>query len=326
MTMQGLFVAACPDEALRFFSFLAGRVHPARSRAAPADHVRHRGERDLSERELPHLSGWRDSAPVRTGNGAWQQSQLDVYGAVLDAAYTLRDELTGLDRATRSFLIAAVDAAATRWPDDDQGIWEMRGPARAYLHSKLMCWVAVDLGLALRELPEPDEERVATWMDAATRSEAILSQGWSDDAGSFTQSFGSGALDASGLLLAIVGFLAIDDPRLLATIDAIERKLSDERGLLFRYRGNDGLDGEEGTFLLCTFWLAHALAVTGQPARAHTVLNRATRYATDLGLLPNRSTPPPVNCSGTSRRPSAISDSSPQHTLSPKRNGRSRRA
>ena len=287
MTMQGLFVAACPEEAVRFFSFLATAASTQLDRGL---HLQIMfgigGERDLSERELPHLSGWRDSAPVRTGNGAWQQSQLDVYGAVLDAAYTLRDELTGLDPATRAFLIAAVDAAAARWQDDDQGIWEMRGPARAYLHSKLMSWVAVDRGLALRELLEPGAERAASWADAREAiRDAILTEGWSDEAGAFTQSFGSDGFDASGLLLAIVGFLAVDDPRLLATIDAIEQSLSDERGLLFRYRGDDGLDGQEGTFLLCTFWLAHALAVTGQLARARTVLDRAARYATDLGLF-----------------------------------------
>ena len=209
MTMQGLFVAACPDEAVRFFSFLATAASTQLDRGL---HLQIMfgvgGERDLSERELPHLSGWRDSGPVRTGNGAWQQSQLDVYGAVLDAAYTLRDELAGLDGATRAFLVAAVDAAATRWQDDDQGIWEMRGPARAYLHSKLMCWVAVDRGLALRELLEPAEERVAAWADARDAiRDAILTRGWSDGAGAFTQSFGSTELDASGLLLAIVGFL-----------------------------------------------------------------------------------------------------------------------
>ena len=163
MTMQGPFVAACPDEAVRCFSFLATAASTQLDRGL---HLQIRfgigRERDLSERELPHLSGWRGSAPVRTGNGAWQQSQLDVYGAVLDAAHTLRDELTSVDPDTRVFLIAAVDAAASRWPEDDQGVWEIRGPARAYLHSKLMCWVAVDRGLALRELLEPGAERTST--------------------------------------------------------------------------------------------------------------------------------------------------------------------
>jgi alpha,alpha-trehalase len=191
-----------------------------------------------------------------------------------------------LDAATRAFLIAAVDAAAARWQDDDQGIWEMRGRARAYLHSKLMCWVAVERGLALRDLLEPGEEREASWADARNAiRDAILTRGWSDRAGAFTQSFGSDELDSSALLLAIVGFLAANDPRLLTTIDLIEQRLSDERGLLFRYRGDDGLEGKEGTFLLCTFWLAHALAATRQLVRARLVLDRAAAYATDLGLF-----------------------------------------
>lgn len=287
MTMQGLFVAACPKEAARFFSFLATAASTQLDRGL---HLQIMfgvgGERDLSERTLTHLAGWRGSGPVRVGNDAWQQSQLDVYGAVLDAAHTLRDELGGMDAATRAFLIAAVDAAVSRWQDDDQGIWEVRGPARPYLHSKLMCWVAVDRGLALRDLLEPDEARAASWADARKAiREAILTRGWSDRAGAFTQSFDSDELDSSALMLAIVGFLAVDDPRLLATIDMIEQKMSDARGLLFRYQGDDGLDGKEGTFLLCTFWLAHALAVTGQLVRARVVLNRAAEYATDLGLF-----------------------------------------
>jgi GH15 family glucan-1,4-alpha-glucosidase len=244
------------------------------------------GERDLSERELPHLSGWRDSAPVRTGNGAWRQRQLDVYGALLDAAYTLRGQLGELAEHARRFLCAAADTAAVRWREDDQGIWEMRGPARHYLHSKLMCWVALDRALAMSRTLQPDEQQRQTWSTARDElRHAILTHGWSDQTGAYTQAFGSAELDASALLLATTEFLPPDDARLLATIDAVERNLADERGLLFRYRGDDGLPGTEGTFLLCTFWLAQALAVTGQTARARTVLDRAAAYATDLGLF-----------------------------------------
>ena len=287
MTMQGLWIAACPDEAGRFFSFLATAASTQLERGLPLGIMFGvGGERDLSERELPHLAGWRGSAPVRIGNGAWTQTQLDVYGALLDAAWTLRAQLGDADEATRRFLVAVVDAAAARWDDDDQGIWEMRGPARPYLHSKLMCWVALERGLAMSEVLAPDVERTRVWANArADVRQAILTRGWNEQAGAYTQAFGSDALDASALLLAIVGFLPADDPRLRATIDAVEHELTDERGLLYRYRADDGLAGTEGTFLLCTFWLAHALAVTAQPERAQVVLDRAAGYATELGLF-----------------------------------------
>lgn len=287
MTMQGLYVAACPDEAGRFFAFLS------RAASTQLDRGLHLqimfgigGERDLSERELPHLTGWRDSGPVRVGNGAWHQHQLDVYGALLDAAYTLRAQLQDDDQTTRSFLMAAVTAAATRWREEDQGIWEVRGPARPFVHSKLMCWVALDRGILLADELRLDAATVAEW--TRVRDEihaAILSQGWSERQGAFTQSFGSDELDASVLLMHIVGFLPPSDPRMLSTIDAIENSLQDERGLLFRYRGGDGFAEPEGTFLLCTFWLAQALALSGQVKRARRTLTRAASYATELGLF-----------------------------------------
>jgi alpha,alpha-trehalase len=287
MTLQGLWIAACPDEARRFFAFLATAASTQLDRRADLQIMFGvGGERDLSEHELAHLDGWRRSGPVRVGNDAWGQRQLDVYGAVLDAAYRLREQLGHVPEATRRFLMAAVDAAARRWPGDDQGIWEMRGPPRPYLHSKLMCWLALDRGLAMADILAPSDEQAARW--AAARGDihdAIVERGWSDRAGAYTQAFGSDDLDASALVLGIVGFLAPDDARLAATIDAVERELTDQRGLLYRYRNPDGLDGAEGTFLLCTFWLAHALAIIGQIDRARTVLDRAAGYATDLGLF-----------------------------------------
>jgi len=287
MTLQGLFVAACPDEAGRFFAFLA------RAAATQLERGLHLqimfgigGERDLTEREIPHLAGWRGSGPVRVGNDAWGQRQLDVYGALLDAAYTLRVQLGDLDEATRLFLVAAVDAAQSLWGEDDQGIWEVRGPARPFLHSKLMCWVALDRGISMAEQLRPGDAKAAAWTLARDElRDAILDHGWSEPTGAFTQSFGSDELDASVLLMSIVGFLPPDDPRLLSTIDAIELGLRDEHGLIYRYQGDDGFAEPEGTFLLCTFWLAHAFALTGQLERARQTLLRAAGCATQLGLF-----------------------------------------
>jgi GH15 family glucan-1,4-alpha-glucosidase len=246
------------------------------------------GEHDLTERALAHLSGWRDSRPVRVGNGAWNQRQLDVYGELLDAAYRLKDQLGQIDEATKQFLVQVAEAASARWTEKDQGIWEVRGEPRDFLYSKLMCWVALDRVIGMASLIGA-EDRVAGW--TATREEiraAIERQGWSDRAGAFTQSFGGDELDASNLMMPIVGFLPADDPRMLATIEAIEQRLTDDRGLVYRYRaegGVDGLAGEEGTFLLCTFWLAEALARAGKVDRARAVFERCLAYANDVGLL-----------------------------------------
>lgn len=261
MTLQTLWVAACPDEASKFFSWMA---------TAAASQISHGedlqimfgigGEHDLSERTLDHLPGWRGSTPVRVGNGAWRQSQLDVYGELLDAAARLPEALADLDADTRRFLADAADAAAARWQDTDQGIWEIRGEPQHYLYSKLMCWVALDRAIALAGILDA-ENRVERWQQTRQQiADAIHADGWNDDVGAYTQAFGSTDLDASALMLAITGFLPGEDPRMLATIAAVEQHLTDGRGLVYRYRGHDGLDGEEGTFLLCTFWLAHALA------------------------------------------------------------------
>jgi GH15 family glucan-1,4-alpha-glucosidase len=241
------------------------------------------GERDLTERELPHLPGWRNSAPVRIGNGAWSQRQLDVYGELLNSASRFSDQIT--DVATRRFLVEAADAAATRWREQDNGIWEVRGEPRDFLYSKLMCWVALDRAVALADgLGAGD--RVQEWKRVRDDiRQAILTEGWSESAKAFSQSFGSDDLDASSLMMSLVGFLPGDDPRILATIDAIEERLTDDRGLVYRYRSHDGLEGDEGTFLLCTFWLAHAIALAGQPQRARVVFDRAAAFVNDVGLL-----------------------------------------
>jgi len=243
------------------------------------------GERDLTERELPHLAGWRDSRPVRVGNGAWTQRQLDVYGELLGAAQRLVDQLGELDLVTQRFLAAAADTAAARWKEKDQGIWEIRGEPRDFLYSKLMCWVALDRAIALAPLLGA-EDRAREWV--AARDEiraAILEHGWNDAVGAYTQAFGSEDLDASNLMLAITGFLPGDDPRMKATIDATAARLTDERGLVYRYLAHDGLAGEEGTFLLCTFWLAQAQALAGEVDQATVTFERAVAAINDVGLL-----------------------------------------
>ena len=285
-TLQALWVAACPDEADRFFAYVSGA---AASQVRQGQHLQIMfgigGERDLSERELPHLRGWRDSAPVRVGNGAWLQSQLDVYGELLDAAARFPDQLAAASPSTHRFFVDLAETAARRWREKDQGIWEVRGEARDFLYSKLMCWVALDRAVGLAGLLRA-EDRVEDWR--RTREEiaaAILTEGWNERAGAFTQSFGSDELDASNLMMPIVGFLSARDPRMRATIEATAAQLTDDRGLVYRYRAHDGLEGDEGTFLLCTFWLAQALALAGETTRAADTFERAAAFANDVGLL-----------------------------------------
>jgi GH15 family glucan-1,4-alpha-glucosidase len=286
LTMEALWVAACPDEADQFFGFLADAAASQLHRGVDLQIMFGiGGERDLSERTLPQLGGWRGSRPVRVGNGAWTQRQLDVYGELLGAAQRLVEQLGALDPVARRFLVAAADTAAVRWKEQDQGIWEVRGPPRDFLHSKLLCWVALDRAIGLADQLDA-ADRVAGW--AAARAQiraAILERGWSPRVGAFTQAFGGQDLDASGLLLAITGFLPAADPRMRATIDATAERLTDQRGLVYRYRSQDGLEGQEGAFLLCTFWLAQAQALAGELDRARATFERAAGYANDVGLL-----------------------------------------
>lgn len=286
-TMDALWVAACPHEADEFFDFMAAAAaHGAGGSLQIMYGVG--GEHDLTERTLPHLSGWRDSRPVRIGNDAWRQPQLDVYGELLASAHRLRHQLTGMSEAARDFLAGLADTAAARWDQPDNGIWEVRGAPRQFLFSKLMCWVALDRAVALADLLRAGD-RIEHWRAVAAEiRSAILDQGWSPDAGAFTQSFGSADLDASALMIPIVGFLPGDDPRVLATIDAVADRLTDDHGLVYRYRtatGVDGLAGEEGSFLLCTFWLAQAQAHAGRLDQARATFDAAAGHANDLGLL-----------------------------------------
>ncbi len=304
-TIEALWVAACPDEANEFFDYLTASAAGFLEEGGDLQIMFGiGGERDLTERELPHLAGWRSSAPVRVGNGAWRQRQLDVYGELLNAVHRLSDHLFDqthrlgpmadadkwdkppeLAPATRQFLVEMADTAARRWQEPDHGIWEIRGEPRHFVYSKLMCWLAMERATALADRLGA-AHRVQDWADTQDQiRQAILTKGWSDRVNAFTQSFGSEDLDASNLMLPVVGFLPPDDPRVLSTIDATEERLTDERGLVYRYRGHDGLAGEEGAFLLCTFWLAQAMAIAGQPDRARTVFERAARFVNDVGLL-----------------------------------------
>jgi GH15 family glucan-1,4-alpha-glucosidase len=245
-----------------------------------------RGERFIPESELPNLAGHRGSRPVRIGNGAWDQTQLDVYGELLDAAAKIAELDIEIDPEFGTFLADVADRAVMRWRDVDTGIWEVRGGADHFLYSKLMNWVALDRAVRLADHLQASPDQLETWAhERDLVRDAILRDGWSEKAGAYTQAFGSDALDASALVMPIVGFLPVSDPRMRATIEAIAERLTDEQGFVYRYLADDGLPGGEGTFGICTFWLAECLARAGEHDRAVAVFNLMADSANDVGLL-----------------------------------------
>jgi GH15 family glucan-1,4-alpha-glucosidase len=243
------------------------------------------GERNLKETTLRHLKGYVGSRPVRIGNGAYNQRQNDVFGAVLDSVYLHTKRHDHVQDRLWPVLCDQVACAARVWRRRDQGIWEARGAPRHYVSSKLMCWVALDRGARLAEL-RGEPELARRWQAGAeTIREDILKRGV-DERGVFVQHYETKALDASNLLIPIVRFLPAEDERVRATVLAIADELNDH-GLVMRYRTeetDDGLSGEEGTFLICSFWMVSALSEIGERERARSLCERLLSNASPLGL------------------------------------------
>jgi GH15 family glucan-1,4-alpha-glucosidase len=243
------------------------------------------GERDLAEHELTHLNGYEGSVPVRVGNGAYRQHQNDVFGAVLDSVY-LHTKMGGhIPQRLWPVLRDQVGCALKVWENPDQGIWEARGEPKHYVSSKLMCWVALDRGARLAEL-EGEMELATQWQQDADIIRAdILARGVSER-GVFRQHYDTDALDASTLLIPLLRFLPASDDRVRATVLAIADELQ-ENGFILRYRvgeTDDGLRGDEGTFLICSFWLVSALSETGESERATILCERLLAHGSALGL------------------------------------------
>ncbi len=278
-TLKALWVAACPDEGQRFFDWIAASTGTIGDGLVPVMFGA-AGEHDLTEHRLDHLAGYAGSRPVRVGNDAWTQKQLDVLGEVLECAWVLRDHLGELSPPTAAFLRSLADRAAATWREPDAGIWEGREGERDYLTSKVMCWVALDRAINLADRLG-DEADVTRWESAREEVRAaILARGWNEEVQAFTGAFDSDHLDAGVLLLPIVGFLPGDDERVVATLDAIERDLSKD-GLVQRWTSS----GDEGAFVICSYWLAAGRAMAGQVERAREIFDTVTGYANDVGLL-----------------------------------------
>jgi GH15 family glucan-1,4-alpha-glucosidase len=241
----------------------------------------------LDERILEHLEGYRRSRPVRIGNGAYNQRQLDIFGEMVEAAYNYVKIGGYISSKDWKLLETFVDAACELWSEPDSGIWEVRGGPFHFVHSKVMCWVAVDRGIKLAQSLERNE-KVSYWRQTAKdiRSD-ILTRGWNPKKEAFTQHYDTEALDASALLIPLFGFLPVSDKRIKSTINHATDELS-WNGLLRRYRTqetDDGLKGSEGAFLWCTFWLVRNLLRLGKLEDAVKLYERLLGYGNHLGLF-----------------------------------------
>ncbi|MEU5145953.1 glycoside hydrolase family 15 protein [Streptomyces yangpuensis] len=286
LTLGSLLTTGFLDEARAWREWLLRAVA-----GAPADlQIMYgiAGERRIPESELPWLRGYASSAPVRVGNAAVDQLQLDVYGEVMDSLHLARS--AGLPAEAHSWRIqlALLDFLEQNWNRPDEGLWEVRGPRRHFVHSKVMAWVAADRAVRTLEddpsLPgEPDRWRAMR--DAVHRD--VCANGFDPERGTFTQYYGSRELDAATLLIPRVGFLPPDDPRVIGTVDAVRAELG-RSGLVRRYSTadtDDGLPGDEGAFLACSFWLADALYLTGREDEARALFERLLSVRNDVGLL-----------------------------------------
>ncbi|MFE5618517.1 glycoside hydrolase family 15 protein [Streptomyces sp. NPDC056524] len=247
------------------------------------------GERRLPETTLPWLSGYADSAPVRIGNAAVDQFQLDVYGEVMDSLSMAREAGIPPVRHAWNLQLSLLGFLESTWRDPDEGLWEVRGPRRHFVHSKVMAWVAADR--AVRTLEDDPSLRgdPARWRAMRDEIHAdVCAKGYDPERNTFTQSYGSRELDAATLLIPRVGFLPSDDPRVVGTVDAVRKELT-HGGFVRRYSTSgasvDGLPGGEGTFLVCSFWMADALRMTGREREARELFERLVELCNDVGLL-----------------------------------------
>jgi GH15 family glucan-1,4-alpha-glucosidase len=242
------------------------------------------GERRLTEIEL-EMEGYRKSRPVRIGNAAYGQLQLDIYGEIMDSAHLYRKFGGKMDEEYWGYLRRVVNFVLDHWREPDDGIWESRGGPQHWVYSKVMCWVAIDRAIkAAMALDLPGE--VPRWQNAREeiRNE-VLKRGYNEELGHFVQAFDNRALDASVLLLPLVGFIPATDPRMKSTIEAIERELTTPEGLVYRYKDtDDGLGGEEGAFMICSFWLCDNLVFLGRKQEARALFEKLRTYSNDLDL------------------------------------------
>jgi GH15 family glucan-1,4-alpha-glucosidase len=282
-TLWGLYSLGFDEEANDFFYFVADMVEAEEGEIQIMYGVG--GESKLIEQELEHLSGYDHSRPVRIGNGAYNQRQHDVWGAVLDSIYLHTRSRDQLPDRLWPIIKRQVEGALTHWREPDRGIWEVRGEPKHFTSSKMMCWVAADRGARLARI-RADDATASRWEAAAAEIHADICDHGLDERGVFVQHYDTNALDASVLLMPLVRFLPSDDERIRDTVLAIADELTED-GLVLRYRvqeTDDGFAGEEGTFTICSFWLVSALVEIGELDRARALCEKLLSYASPLAL------------------------------------------
>jgi GH15 family glucan-1,4-alpha-glucosidase len=283
LILYTLMLLGYHEEAEDFFGWLDALGVPRRKRLQIMYTLD--GKPFLPEQRLEHLEGYRGSRPVRVGNAAFDQTQLDIYGEVLDAVYLYHERTR---RAVPEDLWDDIQFMAERtvegWREPDSGIWEVRGRPRHFLYSKLLCWVALDRAVRLAGRSRPRADVSAWEREREAIREKILGEGYNERVGAFTQYLGGEALDASALIIPQTGFLPPTDARVKSTVERVRERLT-SHGLVYRYLNEDGLPGGEGTFALCSFWLVDNLALQGRVDEAKELFERVVGYGSDLGLL-----------------------------------------
>ena len=275
------------EEAGEFMKWLQERATELTEEGTPQIMYRLDGGHSIREEILDHLSGYRDSKPVRVGNGAYDQMQLDIFGELMDSVYLYNKYGSPISYDLWNHLRKMIDWVANNWELPDEGIWEVRGGRQQFTYSKLMCWVALDRALRLADKRSFPANR-DLWLQERDRIyETIMERGWSEDRQAFVQYYDSTVLDASNLLMPLVFFISPTDPRMLSTIDAVLKDLTSD-GLVFRYdvedAAADGLGEREGSFSICTFWLVEALTRAGRLDEARFLFERMLGYSNHLGL------------------------------------------
>lgn len=286
-TLYSLLLLGFTNEAEAFMNWLDARCHELEPNGSLQPMYGINGEHDLTEYTLDHLEGYRGSKPVRIGNGAYSQKQHDIYGELMDAIY-IYNRYDAISYDLWSNLRHLLDWLSRHWQEPDEGIWEVRGGPKPFVHSRLMSWVAFDRAVRLarhRGLPAPMLE----WMQTSAQIyEQIMDKGWSAKKKSFVQFYGSDAVDATALLMVMTHFTGATDPAMLSTIDRIQQELSSD-SLVHRYNpkyaANDGLSSVEGTFTPCSFWMAESLARAGRLDEARLILEKMLTYSNHVGLF-----------------------------------------